>query len=231
MGVAIKTKSFKVKAEESESSTGVFTGYASVFGNVDSYGDVMVQGAFADTLKEWEGRKIPVFYGHDLTDPMNNIGYVESAEEDDTGLLVKCVVDTEGPGNGPVVYKLLKEGRIDRMSFGFYVNDADHKDGKTYIKSVALLEVSVVPAPANPEAAITDVKSKKEAEGMTPEEIAELVVKPIIEALESKLDEYFDEEDKPEDKPAEDKPEGKPADKPDDDQAKSILAEIKGLFA
>lgn len=223
MGVAIKTKSFKVKAEESESSTGVFTGYASVFGNVDSYGDVMVQGAFADTLKEWEGRKIPVFYGHDLTDPMNNIGYVESAEEDDTGLLVKCVVDTEGPGNGPVVYKLLKEGRIDRMSFGFYVNDADHKDGKTYIKRVSLLEVSVVPAPANPEAAITDVKSKKEAEGMTPEEIAELVVKPIIEALESKLDEYFDEEDKPEDKPAEDKPA--------DDQAKSLIAEIKGLLA
>lgn len=231
MGVAIKTKSFKVKAEESESSTGVFTGYASVFGNVDSYGDVMVQGAFADTLKEWEGRKIPVFYGHDLTDPMNNIGYVESAEEDDTGLLVKCVVDTEGPGNGPIVYKLLKEGRIDRMSFGFYVNDADHKDGKTYIKNVSLLEVSVVPAPANPEAAITDVKSKKEADKMTPEEIAELVVKPIIEALESKLDEYFDEEDKPEDKPAEDKPANKPEDKPADDQAKSILAEIKGLFS
>ena len=231
MGVAIKTKSFKVKAEESESSVGVFTGYASVFGNVDSYGDVMVQGAFADTLKEWEGRKIPVFYGHDLTDPMNNIGYVDSAEEDDTGLLVRCVVDTEGPGNGPVVYKLLKEGRIDRMSFGFYVNDADHKDGKTYIKSVSLLEVSVVPAPANPEAAITDVKSKKEAEEMTPEEIAELVVKPIIEALESKLDEYFDEEDKPEDKPAEDKPADKPEDKPADDQAKSILAEIKGLLA
>ena len=116
MGVAIKTKSFKVKAEESESRVGVFTGYASVFGNVDSYGDVMVQGAFADTLKEWEGRKIPVFYGHDLTNPENNIGYVESAEEDDTGLLVRCVVDTEGPGNGPVVYKLLKEGRIDRLS-------------------------------------------------------------------------------------------------------------------
>nr|DAM39767.1 MAG TPA: prohead serine protease [Caudoviricetes sp.] len=189
----------------------------------------MVQGAFADTLKEWEGRKIPVFYGHDLTDPMNNIGYVESAEEDDTGLLVRCVVDTEGPGNGPVVYKLLKEGRIDRMSFGFYVNDADHKDGKTYIKSVSLLEVSVVPAPANAEAAITDVKSKKETAEVTAEEIAELVVKPIIEALESKLDEYFDEEDKPEDKPS-DKPEDKPEDKPADDQAKSILAEIKGLF-
>ena len=222
--LVIKTKSFKVKAEESEESgSGYFVGYASVFGNVDSYGEVMEKGAFSDTLKEWEGRKIPVFYGHDLTNPENNIGYVESAEEDGTGLLVRCVVDTEGPGNGPIVYKLLKEGRIDRMSFGFYVNDADHKGGVTYIKKVSLLEVSVVPAPANPEAAITDVKSKKEADKMTPEEIAELVVKPITEALESKLDEYFGEEDKPEDKPAE----GKPA----EDQAKSILSEIKGLFA
>lgn len=229
MELVIKTKSFKVKAEESqESGSGYFVGYASVFGNVDSYGEVMEKGAFSDTLKEWEGRKIPVFYGHDLTNPENNIGYVESAEEDDTGLLVRCVVDTEGPGNGPIVYKLLKEGRIDRMSFGFYVNDADHKGGVTYIKKVSLLEVSVVPAPANPEAAINEVKSsKKEADKMTPEEIAELVVKPIIEALESKLDEYFDEEDKPEDKPAEDKPDAKPA----DDQAKSLIAEIKGLFA
>lgn len=226
MGVAIKTKSFKVKAEESkDSGSGYFVGYASVFGNVDSYGEVMEKGAFSDTLKEWEGRKIPVFYGHDLTNPENNIGYVESAEEDDTGLLVKCVVDTEGPGNGPIVYKLLKEGRIDRMSFGFYVNDADHKGGVTYIKKVSLLEVSVVPAPANPEAAINEVKSSKKESGMTPEDIEKLIVEPIIKHIDEAFEKYVgDEEDpKPEEKPAEDKPA--------DDQAKSILAEIKGLFA
>lgn len=226
MELTIKTKSFKVKAEESEESgSGYFVGYASVFGNVDSYGEVMEKGAFSDTLKEWEGRKIPVFYGHDLTDPMNNIGYVESAEEDDTGLLVKCVVDTEGPGNGPIVYKLLKEGRIDRMSFGFYVNDADHKGGVTYIKKVSLLEVSVVPAPANPEAAINEVKSSKKESGMTPEDIEKLIVEPIIKHIDEAFEKYVgDEEDpKPEEKPAEDKPA--------DDQAKSILAEIKGLFA
>lgn len=226
MELVIKTKSFKVKAEESEESgSGHFVGYASVFGNVDSYGEVMEKGAFSDTLKEWEGRKIPVFYGHDLTNPENNIGYVESAEEDDTGLLVRCVVDTEGPGNGPIVYKLLKEGRIDRMSFGFYVNDADHKGGVTYIKKVSLLEVSVVPAPANPEAAINEVKSSKKESGMTPEDIEKLIVEPIIKHIDEAFEKYVgDEEDpKPEEKPAEDKPA--------DDQAKSILAEIKGLLA
>lgn len=227
MELTIKTKSFKVKVEESEESgSGYFVGYASVFGNVDSYGEVMEKGAFSDTLKEWEGRKIPVFYGHDLTDPMNNIGYVESAEEDDTGLLVRCVVDTEGPGNGPVVYKLLKEGRIDRMSFGFYVNDADHKGGVTYIKKVSLLEVSVVPAPANPEAAISEVKSSKKESGMTPEDIEKLIVEPIIKHIDEAFEKYVGDEEDP--KPEEDKP---AEDKPADDQAKSILAEIKGLFA
>lgn len=224
MGVAIKTKSFKVKAEESEESgSGYFVGYASVFGNVDSYGDVMEKGAFSDTLKEWEGRKIPVFYGHDLTNPENNIGYVESAEEDDTGLLVRCVVDTEGPSNGPIVYKLLKEGRIDRMSFGFYVNDADHKGGVTYIKKVSLLEVSVVPAPANPEAAINEVKSSKKESGMTPEDVEKLIVEPIIKHIDEAFEKYCGDEEEPE--------ADKPADKPADDQAKSVIAEIKGLFA
>lgn len=227
MELTIKTKSFKVKAEESEESgSGYFVGYASVFGNVDSYGEVMEKGAFSDTLKEWEGRKIPVFYGHDLTDPMNNIGYVESAEEDDTGLLVRCVVDTEGPGNGPIVYKLLKEGRIDRMSFGFYVNDADHKGGVTYIKKVSLLEVSVVPAPANPEAAISEVKSSKKESGMTSEDIEKLIVEPIIKHIDEAFEKYVGDEEDP--KPDEDKP---AEDKPAEDQAKSILAEIKGLFA
>lgn len=222
MELTIKTKSFKVKAEESEESgSGYFVGYASVFGNVDSYGEVMEKGAFSDTLKEWEGRKIPVFYGHDLTNPENNIGYVESAEEDDTGLLVRCVVDTEGPSNGPIVYKLLKEGRIDRMSFGFYVNDADHKGGVTYIKKVSLLEVSVVPAPANPEAAISEVKSSKKESDMTPEDIEKLIVEPIIKHIDEAFEKYVGDEEDP--KPEEDKPA--------DDQAKSILAEIKGLFA
>lgn len=227
MELVIKTKSFKVKAEESEESgSGYFVGYASVFGNVDSYGEVMEKGAFSDTLKEWEGRKIPVFYGHDLTNPENNIGYVESAEEDATGLLVRCVVDTEGPGNGPIVYKLLKEGRIDRMSFGFYVNDADHKGGVTYIKKVSLLEVSVVPAPANPEAAINEVKASKKESGMTPEDIGKLIVEPIIKHIDEAFEKYCrDEEEDP--KPEENQAEDKPA----DDQAKSILAEIKGLFA
>ena len=41
---------------------GQFTAYASVFGNKDSYGDVVVPGAFADDLAAWKdsGQHIPV---------------------------------------------------------------------------------------------------------------------------------------------------------------------------
>ena len=107
------------------------------------------------------------------------------------------------------------------MSFGFYVNDADHKGGVTYIKKVSLLEVSVVPAPANPEAAINEVKSSKKESGMTPEEIEKLIVEPIVKHIDDAFEKYCgDEEEDP-----------KPEDKPADDQAKSILTEIKGLFA
>ena len=66
---------------------GQFTAYASVFGNKDSYGDVVVKGAFADDLKEWEasGNPIPLLFGHQMSDPDFNLGHVVEAVEDDKG--------------------------------------------------------------------------------------------------------------------------------------------------
>ncbi len=71
-----------------------------------------------------------------------NIGYVESAEEDDNGPFVKCVVDTEGPAVGPSYISFFSEGRIDCGVARLYTNDADHKDGKTYIKMCRCLRCS-----------------------------------------------------------------------------------------
>ena len=38
---------------EDDGQAGEFTALVSVFGNVDSYGDVVQPGAFERTLKEW----------------------------------------------------------------------------------------------------------------------------------------------------------------------------------
>ena len=44
----------ELKFAPSDSGEMTFTGYGAVFGNMDAYGDVIVKGAFRDTLREWK---------------------------------------------------------------------------------------------------------------------------------------------------------------------------------
>jgi HK97 family phage prohead protease len=155
---------------------GQFVAYASVFGNIDSTGDVVVKGAFKNTLAEWaaSGKPIPLLFGHEMNDPDYNIGYVVDAAEDNTGLLVKCQLDLENP-KAKQVYRLIKGRRIDQMSFAF---DVISKVEKYYegdvevceILEVKLYEVSVVTIGANQETEILAVKRAGEfAERVTAE--------------------------------------------------------------
>ena len=158
----------KIKAagpgEDSSLAEGQFIGYASVFDNVDLYGDVVRKGAFERTLKEWaddEKKMIPLLYGHDTADPDNNIGWVMEAEEDDHGLKVKCQIDLEG-GNGPQVYRLVKGRRLGEMSFAYDVKSAawvEEGDEEFYeLRDLDLFEVSLVPIGANRETELLEVK-------------------------------------------------------------------------
>lgn len=141
-----------------------FEAYASVFGNRDSYGDVVQKGAFAASLKAWseKGAPIPLLWGHNMSDPDFNIGMVTSAEEDEHGLKVVCELDTESP-KGAQVHRLLKQGRVREMSFAFAATSSEYGelDGKSvrFLKEVDLFEVSVVPLGANPETEVLAVKS------------------------------------------------------------------------
>jgi HK97 family phage prohead protease len=133
---------------------GQFTAYASVFGNVDSYGDIVVKGAFANDLERWEksGGVIPLLFGHNMADPDFNIGHVVSAEEDEVGLKVTAQLDLENP-KAKQVYRMLKGKRIDQMSFAYDVIDGESltKDGEDVyeIRDLKLYEVSVVTVGAN----------------------------------------------------------------------------------
>lgn len=143
---------------------GTFTAYASVFGNVDLYGDVVVEGAFSKDLKRWEdsGNPIPLLFGHRMDDPDYNIGHVLHAEEDSHGLKITGQLDLEG-GKGRQVYRLLKGRRVTQMSFAYDIVDAtwETRDGEGVylLKELALHEVSVVPLGANPETEVLGVKS------------------------------------------------------------------------
>lgn len=171
------TITMEVKAGPADGLTeGQFVAYASVFGNVDSYGDVMVRGAFTKTLGEWaaSGNPIPLLFGHEMNDPDYNIGYVIDAVEDNVGLLVTCQLDLENP-KAKQVYRLIKGRRVDQMSFAYdviskvetyYEGDVEVSE----ILEVKLYEVSVVTLGANQETEILAVKRAGEfAERVTAE--------------------------------------------------------------
>lgn len=162
----IKNTPLQVKAAGPDDGLeeGYFEGYASVFGNVDSYGDIVDAGAFKRTLEEWatKGGAIPVLWGHDMQDPFANIGGLVSAEEDENGLKVSGQLDLENP-TAAQVYRLMKGRRTNRMSFAYAVRDSEKRDDGLHLKDLDLFEVSVVQVPANDQAEILAVKTQADA--------------------------------------------------------------------
>lgn len=143
---------------------GQFIAYASVFNNVDSYGDVVMPGAFTNTLAEWQksGDVIPVLFGHNMSDPEFNIGGVVTAEEDKVGLKVSAQLDLENM-KAMQTYRMLKGRRIRQMSFAYDEMDSGPAvhDGQDVweLRELKLYEVSIVTVGANQETEILAVKS------------------------------------------------------------------------
>lgn len=161
-GELVKAKYFALQVKAAEKGgEGYISGYASVFGNKDSYGDVVIKGAFRNFLSRLAntGKVVPVFYGHNMEDPKANIGRVLRLAEDDYGLKFDAQLDLSGDTYGRIVYEQLKDGRLDSMSFGYQVLDYSMERDVTELKELELFEVSVVPIPANPAALVTEVKA------------------------------------------------------------------------
>lgn len=170
----LKDTPIQIKAGPDDGlAEGQFSAYASVFGNIDSYGDVVVPGAFADDLKAWEesGNAIPLLFGHNMSDPDFNIGHVVDAKEDERGLLITAELDLENP-KAKQVYRMLKGRRINQMSFAYDVlegGDAQRekadgsKEGYYELRKLKLYEVSVVTIGANQETEVLAVKTAADA--------------------------------------------------------------------
>lgn len=164
------SKTVTIKFKDDGLAEGEFIGYASVFGNKDSYGDVVLKGAFDTSLQEWKasGYGIPVLWGHNMSDPDFNLGECITAEEDDRGLKVHVKLDLECP-KAASTYRLLKARRVNQMSFSYKVIDGayimpegdeyTYRDAYYELRELQLFEVSVVPIGANQETEILAVKS------------------------------------------------------------------------
>lgn len=153
---------------------GEFVALAAVFGNVDSYGDRMVKGAFADTLAAWEakGDPIPVIWSHNWADPFAHIGHVLWARETDEGLLYKGRLDIDVNPFAAQVHGLMKGRRITQQSFGFDVLDAreivEDNKGIFEITKVDLWEVGPCLVGVNQATDLRDIKSRSALAGGPP---------------------------------------------------------------
>lgn len=131
-----------------------FSGYASVFGGVDSYGDTIMQGAYKATL---EGRQRPVEMRWNHFGPV--IGKWTRIEEDEKGLYVEGEL-TPGHSVAEDAYALLKHGAVHGLSIGYRpVKAVSNETGGEDLQEIDLIEISVVERPADLAAQIGDVKS------------------------------------------------------------------------
>lgn len=143
-----------IEVKFDEARKGFFSGYASKFGSVDSYGDTILPGAYKKTLKK-RARPIQLRWNH--WGPV--IGKWIKAEEDEHGLYVEGEL-TPGHSVAEDVYALMKHGAVTGMSIGYRpVQITDHGDGSRDLKEIDLVEISIVESPADLAAQVGDVKS------------------------------------------------------------------------
>jgi HK97 family phage prohead protease len=161
MEIKYLDRPFEVKAIQQD---GTFEGFGSVFGNVDSYKEVVAPGAFTDTLATWKksGRLPPVLWQHRSGDP---IGPYLEMEEQPVGLWVKGQLLVEDVQQAKEARALMKAKAVNGLSIGFVSREDsyDRVTGIRTLKKVDLWEVSVVTFPANPAAQISSVKSAIDA--------------------------------------------------------------------
>lgn len=159
------------KFDAGSPQTMAFEGYGAVYGNVDSYGDVIQSGAAARYLSDVHAGRTPwplmlsQHGGMGLTaEDMTPVGVWTRLSEDGRGLRVEGrLADTP---RGREIYSLMKmEPRpaLDGMSIGYVAKSwtprTKPEEPKRLLTDIELIEISVVSRPANRLARIDGVKS------------------------------------------------------------------------
>ncbi|MDO5053498.1 MAG: HK97 family phage prohead protease, partial [Pseudoclavibacter sp.] len=121
----IKRRRASIKTTSPDLTEGQFLVYPSTFTRTpDSYGDVVAKGAFTDTIAAWlsSEKTLPGLYGHRMDDPDYYVASAIDMGEDDYGWWITGQFDMDSP-KGPQVYRLVKDGRLNELSFAFDVLD------------------------------------------------------------------------------------------------------------
>jgi uncharacterized protein len=147
-------KTFKLQIKSLDEA-GKFSGLASVYGNVDLGGDVVMPGAFAKSLAD-RGHEIPILFQHDMRQPVG-LGKLKDTSQ---GLEIQGQLVLE-VAKAREAYSLLKARVLRGLSFGYDTVKSDIQAGVRYLRELKLYEVSLVTVPMNELATVTAVKTSE----------------------------------------------------------------------
>jgi HK97 family phage prohead protease len=140
-----------------------FDGHGSVSKNVDLGGDIVIPGAFKDSLAAHKAdNSLPAMFWMHQADKVP--GKWIDMHEDDKGLAVKGVLAPTPLGDE--IQILLKMKAVKGLSIGYETLKQDwDNDGNRLIVKANLWETSIVSLPMNPLAQVAHVKSQLSERG------------------------------------------------------------------
>lgn len=187
-GGEIQTKTAAAKVEvKGEGDGGILhiKAYALAFGNIDSWGDIIMPGACDEFLAGPNADRMALCWQHDRA---TVIGKITDKGVDDYGMWIEADILPTTTGNDAAI--LLKNGAVKEFSIGYRATKYhwEHKEGYEYdiriLEAIEIVEVSPVTTAANPAAILISAKADPEHNqkpiqsinqpSMTPEEIKEM---------------------------------------------------------
>lgn len=141
---------------KSDLKTRELRGYASIFHCRDLTGDIVMPGAFAESIERsfrsllatGKPPRIHFLYQHD---PQKPVGTITELREDEKGLYFTARIARTQLGDE--LLELVYNGSVDGLSIGYRVLEEDYDSLRRarLLKKVDLLEISAVTFPANEE--------------------------------------------------------------------------------
>lgn len=160
----LETKFARFGEALSVSDEAVIEGYASLFGQADTGGDLVQPGAYTQSLRALaqEGRRVKMLWQHDASQP---IGVWDEVREDDKGLWVKGRI-LDSTQRGREAAALIAAGAIDGLSIGYRTRKAVKNDrGQRLLSELELWEVSLVTFPMLPSARVASKSEDSDLDG------------------------------------------------------------------
>lgn len=161
---------FPAELKLAATGAGVITGYGSVFHTQDSQGDVVLPGAFMQSLaaRKAAGRGFPpmrLMHGAALGGDPRPVGTWTSMQEDAKGLRVEGRLAGQDTETGRYNAALVRDGALRGLSIGYTIGQNGVSYGRTpgqprrTLKALNLHELSIVDDPSNEGALIENIKS------------------------------------------------------------------------